>query len=90
MCVLKNKYYEKLNKNYRKNRWKILQGTFVKKDGTTRGMLARTGVKAHLKGGAAKYDSSRYISVYDVHAKGYRLINKETLKEVKFGGKVYR
>lgn len=69
---------------------RFFKATFVKKDGTVREMVARTGVKAHLKGGATKYDGSKFISVYDVQSRGYRLINKETLREVKFGGRVYR
>jgi hypothetical protein len=80
---------EKLVKIIEKSCGRFFKATFIKKDGTVREMVARTGVKAHLKGGATKYDGSKFISVYDVQAKGYRLINKETLRSVKFGGKVY-
>lgn len=78
-----------LEKIIEKTAGKFFKATFVKKDGTVREMLARTGVTAHLKGGTTKYDGSKFICVFDVKARGYRLINKETLKEVKFGGKVY-
>ena len=79
----------KLEQIIENTKGRFFKATFTKKDGTIRQMVARTGVKAHLKGGAVKYDGGRYISVYDVQSKGYRLINKETLREVKFGGKTY-
>jgi hypothetical protein len=69
---------------------RFFRATFVKKDGSTRVMVGRLGVISHLKGGDARYDKSKYIGVYDVQAGGYRLISRETLKEVKFGGRVYR
>jgi hypothetical protein len=68
---------------------KFFRATFVKKDGSIRKMVARTGVTSHLKGGARMYDESQYISVYEPK-NGYRLINKDTVQEVKFGGRVYR
>jgi hypothetical protein len=68
---------------------KFFRATFVKKDGSVRNMVARLGVTSHLKGGERKYNEAQYIGVFDVQARGYRLINKETLKEVKFNGNVY-
>jgi hypothetical protein len=68
---------------------KFFRATFVKKDGSIRTMVARTGVNAHLKGGARMYNEDQFISVYEPR-NGYRLINKDTVQEVKFGGRVYR
>jgi hypothetical protein len=78
-----------LQKIIEKTAGRFFRATFVKKDGTVRSMTARTGVKTHLKGGERKYDDTLYIGVYDVQSRGYRLINRSTLKEVKFGGVVY-
>jgi hypothetical protein len=79
-----------LEKIIEKTAGRFFRATFVKKDGSVRNMTGRVGVKAYLKGGSSMYDGNKYISVYDIHAKGYRLINKETLQEVKFGGEIYR
>lgn len=64
---------------------------FKKKDGTTRILNGKLGVKKHLKGGEKKYDASSlgYITVYDAKNKGYRTLNLATLQELKCG-KVYR
>lgn len=64
---------------------------FTKKDGSTRILNGRLGVKKHLKGGEKRYDESSlgYITVYDTKNKGYRTLNLAALKELKCG-KVYR
>ena len=59
--------------------------TFKKKDGTIRTMNARLGVKRYLKGGKSTVDQSKYATVYDVVAKGYRNIDLDTVIEVKCG-----
>ena len=70
----------------------FFSATFTKKDGTTRKMLCRLGVKKYLKGGTKKYDTDRlnYLTVLDVKKKAYRTINLNTLKEVKAQGKVIK
>lgn len=62
---------------------------FVKKDGTTREMIARFGVKKHLKGGELKYnpESLNYLTVFDVQKKAYRTINMNNLIFLKYNGK---
>ena len=64
---------------------KFFTAEFIKKDGTPRKMVARTGVTKHLKGGKNNVvkDSNSYVSVYDVQKKGYRVINLDTLKSLK-------
>jgi WYL_2, Sm-like SH3 beta-barrel fold len=70
----------------------IFTATFVKLDGTTRVMNARLGVKKHrsILNTQSNVDRSKleqdYITVYDLKAKGYRNINRHTLKAVRFGG----
>ena len=60
--------------------------TFVKKDGSIRQMNARTGVTKYLKGGTCNVDQDKFFTVYDMQAKGYRSINKESILEVRAAG----
>ena len=64
---------------------------FIKKDGTERTMNARLNVRKYLKGGELKYNPSEmgYIPVYDMQAKGYRMVNTNTIKTLKIGKKTY-
>lgn len=64
---------------------------FTKKDGSTRILNGRLGVKKHLRGGERRYNASAkgYLVVYDTKNKGYRTLNLATLKALKCG-KVYR
>jgi hypothetical protein len=70
---------------------KFFTATFIKKDGTTRVMNARLGVKAYLKGGELPYDpeSKGLIPVYDVKTGDYRMININTLTNLKIGSNTY-
>lgn len=67
----------------------IFSAEFTKKDGTTRKMLARLGVKKHLKGGTKPFNDDDYniLTVYDLQKKGYRSINLNTLQKLKIRGK---
>ena len=67
----------------------IFSAQFTKKDGTTRKMLARLGVKKHLKGGTKPFNDEDYnlLTVYDLQKKAYRSINISTLKKLKIRGK---
>jgi hypothetical protein len=60
--------------------------SFVKKDGTTRRMTARLGVKKDIKGVGMKYDplERNLIVVFDIHKKAYRMINLSTILTFKF------
>ena len=70
---------------------KIFTVVFIKKDGTERNMNCRLGVKKYLRGGTLRFDAKEmgYIPVYDIQAKGYRMVNSNTIKEIKIGGKTY-
>ena len=59
---------------------------FTKKDGTVRKMNARLGVKKHLKGGACTLNREQFIIVFDMQAKGYRAINRDTILTVSCDG----
>ena len=70
---------------------KFFTVTFTKKDGTTRVMNARLGVKAYLKGGELPYDSEAkgLIPVYDVKTKDYRMVNINSITYLKIGNNTY-
>jgi hypothetical protein len=70
---------------------KFFTVTFIKKDGTTRVMNARLGVKAYLKGGELPYDAAAkgLIPVFDVKTGDYRMININTLTNLKIGNNTY-
>jgi hypothetical protein len=60
--------------------------SFIKKDGTTRKMTARLGVKKNIKGVGLKFNPTEknLIVVFDVHKKAYRMINLLTILTFKF------
>jgi len=62
---------------------------FIKKDKTERILTGRIGVIKHLKGGIKTTDPNKYLTVYDVQNKGYRSINLDTIKEVRFNGLIH-
>jgi hypothetical protein len=70
---------------------KIFTVTFIKKDGTTRVMNARLGVKKYLKGGELPYDPKAfgYIPVFDLQKMSYRIVNTNTIQKLKIGQNTY-
>ena len=62
---------------------------FIKKDGTTRTMVARLGVTKHLKGGQCTLDKAQYIIAYDMEKCAYRSINRDTIVSCKLDGVEY-
>jgi len=71
---------------------KIFSVKFIKRTtGEIRQMVARTGVKAHLKGGDAayKFGDKALLSVYDVQAKGYRSVPLDGIVSLKSGGEEF-
>ena len=70
---------------------KIFAVQFIKKDGTIRMMLARLGVQKNLKGGSnGASETNNLITVWDMVANGYRMINLETLISLKASGREYQ
>jgi hypothetical protein len=71
---------------------KFFTVTFIKKDGTTRVMNCRLGVKAYLKGGELPYDPELkgLIPVYDMGKQEYRMINTNTITNIKIGNKEFK
>jgi len=69
---------------------KIFAVRFIKKDGSIRMMLARLGVKHNLKGGTnGASEKNSLITVWDMVANGYRMVNLETLISLKVSGREY-
>lgn len=71
---------------------KFFTVTFTKKDGTTRVMNARLGVRAYLKGGELPYNPEEkgLIPVYDMQSRGYRMISINTISKLKIGNNEYQ
>jgi len=71
---------------------KIFGVTFVKRTtGDLRNMSARLGVSKGVTGEGLKYDpeSKQLMTVYDMHKKQYRMLNTETLFQLKMNGHEY-
>ena len=65
---------------------KFFSCSFLKKDGTVRYLLGRSGVKKHLRPNAKpkSYNPQElgYLSVYDLQSKDYRLVNLQTITTI--------
>jgi hypothetical protein len=71
---------------------KIFSVEFIKRTtGERRHMVARLGVKSHLKGGTKSFDDreKNLLTVFDVQKNGYRSIPLDAIIRVKIGGRVY-
>lgn len=70
----------------------IFSCVFVKRTtGERREMVARRGVKKHLAGGELAFEPRKrsLLPVFDMQKEGYRMVNVETLEEVRHGGVRY-
>ena len=66
--------------------------TFVKRtDGSLRTMNCRKGVKSHLAGGTLGYKPGEkaLMSVFDVKSEGYRMVDLNTVTEIKMNGNTF-
>ena len=65
---------------------------FIKADGSVRRMNCRVGVEKYLKGGKSwhqKVNNRQYVSVFDVKAMDYRLINVNTIISIRSQGLIH-
>ena len=69
----------------------IINVKFIKKDNTLRSMNCRVHVKVNLSTNPNKKQiiDNNHIIVYDMLSKGYRKINKDTIKSIKKYGIEY-
>jgi hypothetical protein len=58
---------------------------FIKKDGSLREMVARTGVTKGVNGAGLKFDPKArgLLPVYDMHKDAWRMVNLNTVKAIK-------
>jgi len=70
----------------------IFSATFVKKDGTLRKIKARCGVTKGTNGVGLSFDplTKNLLPVFDMDKQAFRMINLNTLKEVKIKGKTIK
>lgn len=70
---------------------RIFRVTFVKSDGSERVMVARLGVKKHLKGGSKPFDDAdkNLITCFDLQKQGYRSFRVDRVLELKEHGQVH-
>lgn len=68
----------------------IFSVKFTKKDGTVRTMVARLNVKKGVKGTGMAYDpiEKGLLPVFDMEKKGFRMINLNTVLELKIKGEL--
>lgn len=70
---------------------KIFTVTFIKKDGTTRVMNARRGVKKGVTGVGLKYNPAEkgLVTVYDMQKRQFRSVNVDTITTIKSHGQTH-
>ena len=78
--VSKNQAKELINSS----KGKIFSVTFTKKNGETREMICRKGVKKYLKGGELMFNPNEkgLAVVFDMKKNAYRMININTLEKI--------
>ena len=70
--------------------------TFIKKDGEVRNLNGRIGVHkskyAPLKNVGLRYNPKDYglVGIFDAQKKAYRMINIDTISQLKISGKTYQ
>ena len=77
----------------KESKGKIFNASFIKKDNTVRTLTGRLQVTKHLKENAKEqpYDPNKYNlqPVYDLKAKGYRMLNFNTLLTLSINANKY-
>ena len=71
----------------KKTKGRIFRAVFVKKDGSLRTMVARTGVHKGVNGTGMSYEpeSKGLMPVYDMQKKAWRMVNVNTMTSLKCG-----
>jgi len=71
---------------------KIMTVVFVKKDGAVRVLNCRRAVSKGVKGVGMSYNPEDFnlLPVYDMQNHGFRMINIDTVKEVRSQGKIFK
>lgn len=71
---------------------KIFSATYIKKDGSERTLTGKLGVTKGVKGTGTSPDVSSIgmVRLYDMVGKGWKMLNLQTVSQVKTGGRTYR
>lgn len=74
------------------NKGKFFSCEFTKKDGSTRKMHGRTGVKKYLRGGVNKVQkqSNSLMTVWEKEVSDYRSVNLSTMTKLTLQGVSYK
>jgi len=68
---------------------RIFSATYNKKNGETRVIVCRTGVKKGVKGtGTWMYDRTKYVKVFDMHRQGFRTLILDQIDDIKCGAAI--
>ena len=69
----------------------IFTVAYTKKDGSTRILNGRSGVTKGVNGNGLKYDPAKkgLVPIYDLKARGHRMVNLNTMKSLKVRGNDY-
>ena len=66
-----------------KTKGRIFSVDYTKKNGETRVIVCRTGVKKGVKGtGTWMYDRTKYVKVFDMHRQGFRTLILESIGNI--------
>ena len=64
---------------------RFFSADFIKADGTKRHIVARVGCHIGVKGTSNRKQKDHLVTVFDAQAKGYRMINVDTMLTFKCG-----
>ena len=94
MITINNLDIEKLKEILLGTNGKVFRVSFVKKNGELRNMTCRLGVKSRAKGSGkpsyALQKDNPYQLVFDFQKDGYRVVNLDTIQEIKFQDTLYK
>jgi hypothetical protein len=81
----------KAEKLIRKTKGQVFTAVFTKKDGTVKKMNCRLGVSKGVNGTGLAYNPADYdlVTVWDMKAKNYRMLNLKTLTALQISGEFY-
>jgi hypothetical protein len=73
------------------NKGAIFSASYVKVDGSLRDITCRLGVTKHLKGGKLAFNPTKLgmLPVFDLQAKGYRMLRVNTMYRLAIAGKQF-
>ena len=77
--------YDELKAMIKSTKGRFFSADFIKADGTKRHIVARVGCHIGVKGTSNRKQKDHLVTVFDAQAKGYRMINVDTMLTFKCG-----